>query len=309
MTESVPPRKSKSTGRNARTDAVAKTASKKSTPPAADITMGQPLELVVLACKPRAILCRPLGGASELTLHVATHSEVPGEIVSVVPMKLWKVAGRAHLSAEIVSRRDHIRAIGLTPLEFEPLGEWDPKKVYWGEEGQPIDEWAKPIIARGKRPLFEMEQVVPGVDPANWEYDPILEASARNAAGQVAKARELLMDLLAKDLRCLDAHAHLGNFEFDDCPEQALRHYQVGVDIGEFSAGRKIAGVLPWGLIDNRPFLRCLIGLGLCGWRIGMYQEAAVIFRKMLWLNPSDNQGARYSLAAIESGREWEAEP
>jgi hypothetical protein len=29
---------------------------------------------------------------------------------------------------------------------------------------------------------------------------------------------ELLMNLLAKDLRCLDAHAHLGNLEFEHNP-------------------------------------------------------------------------------------------
>jgi hypothetical protein len=29
-------------------------------------------------------------------------------------------------------------------------------------------------------------------------------------------------------------------------------------------------------------------------------QDAAVIFHKLLWLNPSDNQGARFRLAAVE---------
>jgi Uma2 family endonuclease len=37
-------------------------------------------------------------------------------------------------------------------------------------------------------------------------------------------AREILMNLLAQDLRCLDAHAHLGNFEFERRPRHALRH-------------------------------------------------------------------------------------
>jgi hypothetical protein len=26
----------------------------------------------------------------------------------------------------------------------------------------------------------------------------------------------------------------------------------------------------------------------------------------MLWLNPTDNQGARFNLAAIEAGKTWE---
>jgi hypothetical protein len=36
---------------------------------------------------------------------------------------------------------------------------------YWGHEGEPIEDWAKPIIARGPRLEFEMEQVLPGTDP------------------------------------------------------------------------------------------------------------------------------------------------
>jgi hypothetical protein len=81
------------------------------------------------------------------------------------------------------------------------------------------------------------------------------------------------------------------------------------VDIGVFSLGKKLNDVLAWGHIDNRPVLRCPHGLGLCWWRLGKPQEAAAIFRKMLWLNPSDNQGARFNLASVEAGREWEPEP
>jgi hypothetical protein len=35
-------------------------------------------------------------------------------------------------------------------------------------------------------------------------------------------------------------------------------------------------------------------------------QEAAAVFHKLLWLNPSDNQGARFNLAAVEAGKTWE---
>lgn len=78
------------------------------------------------------------------------------------------------------------------------------------------------------------------------------------------------------------------------------------MSIGAFSLGRKFDGVLAWGLIDNRPFLRCMLGVGLCAWRFGNTREAAAVFRKMLWLNPSDNQGARFNLAAVEAGKRWE---
>jgi hypothetical protein len=73
------------------------------------------------------------------------------------------------------------------------------------------------------------------------------------------------------------------------------------VSIGAFSLGKKFNGVLAWGLIDNRPFLRCMLGVALCWWRLGKTREAPAVFRKMLWLNSGDNQGSRFNLAAVES--------
>ena len=67
-------------------------------------------------------------------------------------------------------------------------------------------------------------------------------------------------------LRCLDAHSHLGLLYFDYETDIAVRHYEVGVRIGELSLGDGFDGLLPWGSIDNRPFLRCLSGYGLCLW-------------------------------------------
>ena len=107
------------------------------------------------------------------------------------------------------------------------------------------------------------------------------------------------------DLRCLDAHAHLGNLEFERSPEQAMLHYEMGTFIGELSLSKSFAGVLPWGLIDNRPYLRCLHGMGLCAWRRGDLRAASAVFTKMLWLNPGDNQGARFNLAAVDTGKTW----
>ncbi len=271
-----------------------------------DVTIGEPVELVVLACKSNALRCRVLGTARELTLRTAVRDEVPGEIVTVVPTKLWTHARHAYLSGSVQSSRPDIEALGLTSLALHAQGEWDPEEEYWGEVGEPIEEWAKPIIARGKRPLFELEQVIPGADPEDFDSDPIVEASELQAAGEHGKARELLMGLLAQDLRCLDAYAHLGNTEFEHRPEQALRHYEMGMNIGLSTLGKNFNGVLAWGLIDNRPFLRCMHGLGLCWWRLGKAREAAAVFRNMLWLNPSDNQGARFNLAAVEAGRRWE---
>jgi hypothetical protein len=83
------------------------------------------------------------------------------------------------------------------------------------------------------------------------------------------------MDLCQTDLRCLDAHAHLGNLAFDRGPKDAMRHYEAGYRIGELSLGEGFDGVLPWGRVDNRPFLRCMNLFGLCLWRLGRFEEVA----------------------------------
>lgn len=196
----------------------------------------------------------------------------------------------------------------LVPLKLYSKGDWDPAEEYWGESGEPIEAWAKPIIKRGPRPMYEMEQVLPGADPEDFDSDPILEANELKDRGQIARAKKLLEKLLIKDVRCLDAHAHLGNMVFDKQPRAALDHYQRGLSIGELSLGEKCEGVLPWGMIDNRPFLRCLNGLGLCLWRLERFEEAEGVFMRLLWMSPSDNLGARFLLRPVRARKRWTAD-
>ena len=195
----------------------------------------------------------------------------------------------------------------LVPLELYPQGDWDPTEEYWGEPGEPIEAWAKPIIRRGVRPMYEMEQVLPGADPEDFDSDPILEANELKDRRQITRAKKLLESLLVKDVRCLDAHAHLGNLAFDKQVRTALEHYQRGVLIGELSLGEKFEGVLPWGMIDNRPFLRCLNGLGLCLWRLERFEEAEALFMRLLWMSPSDNLGVRFLLPSVRTRKPWTA--
>lgn len=270
------------------------------------IEIGEPMDLILLARKSNALRCRVVGTTVELTLRTTVRDEVPGEIITVLPTKQWTYAKHAYLSGNVQASRLDGVALGLTPLGLTGYGDWDPAEEFWGEEGEPIPRWAEPIIGRGKRPTFEFEQVLPGVDPGDFESDPILEAIELDDAGASCEARALLMGLLAKDLRCLDAHAHLGNFEFDRRPAQALRHYAVGIAIGELTLCPDFDGVLAWGMVDNRPFMRCLHGSGNALWRLLRIDEATAVFRRMLWLNPGDNQGARFCLAAIEAGRSWD---
>jgi hypothetical protein len=266
-----------------------------------DIDMTREIELIAVAVKGNAVSCRIPGKERAITLRPAGLWDVaPGEIIVVTPRKQWRYGGHPYLSGEIKSWRLDIAALGLTSLQLKEWGVWNPKDRYWGEPDEPIEEWAKPIISRGPRAEYEMEQVLPGEDPDDLDTDPILEAVELKEAGDSPGARRILMSLLAADLRCLDAHAHLGNFAFDHFPEKAIRHYEVGVRIGELSLGEGFNGVLHWGCINNRPFLRCMQGYGLCLSRLGRHQQAEEVFTRMLWLNPSDNQGVRFLLAELK---------
>lgn len=130
----------------------------------------------------------------------------------------------------------------------------------------------------------------------------------RTSLGQetVRGARKLLMEVLCRDLRCLDAHALLGNLVFERWPQRAIVHYEMGIRIGELSLPAGFDGVLVWGVLYNRPFLRCLHGYGLCLWRLGRVEEAEQVFERMLSLNPNDNQGVRSCCDDIRHGRPWE---
>ena len=272
-----------------------------------DLDLSIPIELVVLAPKERAVRCRILGTEREVTLRSAdVWDMIPGEVVTVHARKQWRYAGHPYLSGDVENHRLDVQALGLVPLRLEDEWPWDPSEHYWGEEGEPLEEWAKPIVARGPRSSFEMEQVLPGADPDDWEGDPINEAGVRHAGGDIYGAKKILLEMLTADLRCLDAHAHLGNFAFEHRLEEAIRHYEAGVRIGELSLADDFDGLLPWGRIDNRPFLRCMHGFGLCLWRLGRLDEAAPVFERMLWLNPTDNQGIRSLLPEVRAGEQWE---
>jgi len=108
---------------------------------------------------------------------IPTAEVVPGEIVTVEPRKYWRFSNHPYLSGEILSTRLDVAALGLVPLRLRDMGMWDPDKEYWGEEGEPVEEWAKPIIVRGPRREYEMEQVIPGEDPDDPFSDPIIATS------------------------------------------------------------------------------------------------------------------------------------
>ena len=188
------------------------------------------------------------------------------------------------------------------PLALAAAGLWNPVEDYWGEPGEPCHPLERTISGAGARPCFEMEQVLPGVDPDDWDSDPIVDAAELHRAGEDRAARHILEGLLTLDRRCVDAWGHLGLIAFDTKgPGAAMTFYETGVAVAEASLPEGFAGVLPWGMVDNRPFLRCLHGLALCAWRQRRWDDAVAMFTARVWIDPSGTISPR--LAAVEHSR------
>ncbi|MFO7980731.1 MAG: hypothetical protein R6V00_07865 [Candidatus Aminicenantes bacterium] len=59
-----------------------------------------------------------------------------------------------------------------------------------------------------------MEQILPLMDLGDPFDDPIIEANDLFETGHYEEAFRTIETLLVSDIRCLDAHAHLGNWCF-----------------------------------------------------------------------------------------------
>jgi hypothetical protein len=273
---------------------------------AADLDLTGPLDLIALAVKSGFTSCRLPGSDKVLTLRATNLLDVvPGWIITVQPGRFWVKSGHPYLAGEMLSARLDVAALGLVPLALKEWGLWDPTEMEWGD-ARKLPPWAKRILERGRRPHFQMEACAPGLDPDDFDSNPIHEAIQLWNRGEQSGALELLNLLCQVDLRCLDAHAHLGSFIIDNWPEGARRHYETGVRIGQLGLGAGFEGVLPWSYLENRPFLRCLYGLGISLWRLGRFDEAWAILHDLLWLNPMDHQGARFMLGPLAAKRSWD---
>ena len=267
------------------------------------------VEAAVLKVGTASARIRVLGEDGQITLRSRDVWKIaPGHIITARIEKRWTFGGDAYASGRIEDARIDVARLGLVPLPLTG-GELEDLRACY-EPVRPPDPYAqlwRKLTAR-PRPWYEMDEIAwaafPGDEPDECPTD---EAIMLKERGDTAGAREILMNVVLRDLRCLDAHAHLGNLVFDHWPEHALVHYEIGVRIGELSLPPPFDGVLPWSSLYNRPFLRCLHGYGLCLWRLGRTDEAVRVFERGLALNPNDNQGARFCWDDVRAGLTWEA--
>jgi len=116
-------------------------------------------------------------------------------------------------------------------------------------------------------------------------------------AGHMAVAEAEYRRLTADFPEFIDAHHHLALLlSRIERPEEAYRLWGQTVAMGldclpeEFEMGQDL---LPWIILENRPFLRAFHALGLAYLERGRIGDALEIFENILAMNPGDNQGVR----------------
>ncbi len=117
---------------------------------------------------------------------------------------------------------------------------------------------------------------------------------------------ELAEEALQVSEDCADAYVLLAEETAEDA-EEARELYEAGVRAGERALGEEFlteeAGNF-WGILETRPYMRAREGLASSLWALGERTEALSQYRRILELNPNDNQGVRYELAGclLEEG-------
>ena len=239
---------------------------------------------------------------------------VAGEWFELTVERAWRFGGGNYLKGEVTRCWLDLEALALPALDLLYEGPWTV--AGWlrdsGLEPDDLEPAYEAVLAAHERREVEMERVSPEpLSRLELEEDAILESIAWRDMGDPMHAEKLLSELLRQDLRCVDAHAHLGNLHMEGYwgrprPERARRHYQVGVAIAESALAPDGNDVTPKGLIDNRPYLRALHGLGLAAWALGDNEEAERLFARLLWRDPSDGAGARFLLEDLRRGARYE---
>lgn len=214
-------------------------------------------------------------------------------------------------SGEIVSLKNAIdfKTFELDTITVEIEKEWEFKKSSYVSGTITQREF---ILANIDIPPHEYDKVglheyefkdYTGYGFFKPDRDPVYEATEMESKDRY----DSLARLWEKFPQCIDALVHMGNMSFDS--ERAFRSafncYSGAVHIAEQRLPLDADAQFPWLYLNNRPYLRALNGLCLWHWKNGDFEKSAELAEKSLRLNPKDNQGARFILAAVNNKEEY----
>lgn len=187
------------------------------------------------------------------------------------------------------------------------------------KKGRKTISGKKPARGKSDRPEFsEQLPFHPAMMDAMWrQMAPPAETPLELAQNLIYQAYgadpeqcvALAQQALAICPDCAEAYVLLG--ESAESLEEAIALFREGMAAGERALGaqtfQRHAGMF-WGLVETRPYMRARMSLAQRLWSTRNLEEAVEHYQELLRLNPNDNQGARYELAAclLELGRDQE---
>jgi len=147
----------------------------------------------------------------------------------------------------------------------------------------------------------------------NFEYSPRMEEVQDKLDDIIdripdspTKAETRLLRVIQSAPYAFDAYSNLAYIYWEWLqPADSIGLLRNGLDRAKnlfprgFILGRSR---LPWGITDNRPFLRMYASLGVRCHDSGDLGSAKTVFEDMLQMNPDDNQGARELLCSCYFG-------
>jgi tetratricopeptide (TPR) repeat protein len=147
----------------------------------------------------------------------------------------------------------------------------------------------KEVSSKGKEPGSKRRQAEETLDEG---LDLLYIGNEEEAGRYFFKSIEI-------DPTYADGYNHMANIAWRKGDwKQAEGLYRKAIDFAEPEVKDIPKGNF-WGVLESRPYMRSLHGLGLTAWKQGRLEEAKDIFEKMLKLNSNDNQGARYIIGPI----------
>jgi len=126
--------------------------------------------------------------------------------------------------------------------------------------------------------VYPDERFAPLLD----EFDDLLDA---HQSGEMNDKRYIaeLNRLIGLEPDFIDLHAHLSfTFLEQDKPQKSLDAALTGLATGNRLIPEGFSGVIEWGYVENRPYLRALQGAMLAYVRLRRHKDAVTLIDKML---------------------------
>ncbi|ADY12570.1 hypothetical protein [Sphaerochaeta globosa] len=217
--------------------------------------------------------------------------------------KQWQFKKTIYLSGPLLEHHFDLGSLDIDGHEFMEVELVSATEWYAPNE---LKGFIAECLRGGKRMSYAFEDYT-GYGFYQKDCDPVTEANESDTIDQKYDKHAKLWEDYPQ---CIDALVHMGyvNFQYSRSLRNAENCLRSAIHIAEKHFMPNLDGIFLWSELNNRPYLRALHGLCLVEWRKDNFGEAEQIARKMLRLNPPDNQGARFLIEMIQKREPWREE-